>query len=191
MTEDGFDLVGLFHTAGRRSYGDRVSQLQHALQCAAQACRARADDEVVVAALLHDVGHLRAADGMSEGPATHHGTAGAAFLREYVPPRVAWLVEHHVVAKRYLVAVDPGYAATLSPASQRSLVAQGAGLPFDQAFALETHAWFGDAVRLRRWDDGAKVTGAVAPPLIEYRSLLERWFGLQRWTSAPGVAVAG
>ena len=180
------DLVGLFDESRQRPYSDRVSQLDHALQCAAQARRDRADDEAVVAALLHDVGHLLTPDDV-EAPGRHHGSAAALVLRPHVPLRVAWLIEHHVVAKRYLVTVDPRYAASLSPVSRRSLAAQGACLAPDEASVLETHPWFGDAVRLRRWDDAAKQPGLTCDPLIEYAPLLERWLGPQRWTAGKGI----
>src|ERR671937_143250 len=93
---------------GVRRYPKAVTQLEHALQCAALARRERADDEVVLAALLHDIGHLVAR--APDGPAGHHGHEGADLLRPWVPERVAWLVEHHVVAKRYLCTVNPSYA---------------------------------------------------------------------------------
>jgi predicted HD phosphohydrolase len=181
----GCDLVGLFAESGQRAYGESVSQLAHALQCAALARRDRADDEVVVAALLHDVGHL--VDHGAEGPGHHHGGHGAALVRRFVPPRVAWLIEHHVVAKRYLCTVDARYVSELSPASQRSYVQQGARLQAEEQLALETVPWFADALRVRRWDDAAKVPGTCCPPLIEYAPLLERYFGPQRWPVAPGI----
>jgi gamma-butyrobetaine dioxygenase len=181
----GLDVVGLFAVAGLREYGESVSQLAHALQCAGLARQARADDEVVIAALLHDVGHL--VDCHPDQPERHHGSDGAALLRPFVPPRVAWLIEHHVIAKRYLCTIDPRYTALLSPASLRSYALQGARLELDQQLALETQPWFADAVRLRRWDDVAKRPGAACPPLIEYAPLLERYFGVQRWTAGVGL----
>ena len=179
----GLDIVGLFAESGLRAYGERVTQLSHALQCAALAYRDRADDEVLVAALLHDIGHLVEPPAV-ELPDRHHGGAGAAFIRPFVAPRIAWLVEHHVIAKRYLCSVDPRYVAHLSPVSQRSYAAQGAQLDLEQQLALETHPWFGDAVRIRRWDDAGKTPEAVYPPLIEYRPLLERYFGPQACNAA-------
>jgi predicted HD phosphohydrolase len=181
----GCDLVGLFAEAGERAYGESVTQLAHALQCAALAHRDRGDDEVVVAALLHDVGHL--VSHRAEAPGHHHGSDGAELVRAFVPPRVAWLIEHHVVAKRYLCTVDARYVDELSPASRRSYVVQGARLELDEQLALETRPWFADAVRLRRWDDAAKVPGLGCPPLVEYAPLLERYFGPQRWPVAPGI----
>ena len=180
----GLDIVGLFVESGLRAYGERVTQLSHALQCAALAYRDRADDEVLVAALLHDVGHLVDDHSQTELPDRHHGGSGAAFIRPYVPARIAWLVEHHVIAKRYLCSVDPRYVEQLSPVSQRSYAAQGARLDFEEQLALETQPWFGDAVRLRRWDDAGKSPAAAYPPLMEYRGLLERYFGPQSWGTA-------
>ena len=138
-----------------------------------------------VAALLHDVGHL--VTRTPDSPDEHHGHEGAELLRARVPARVAWLVEHHVVAKRYLCSVNPSYTDRLSPASVRSLAAQGAVLDVEQRLALETQPWFGDAVRIRRWDDDAKVVDAVTPPLIAYRPLIERWLGPQSWRSGRGI----
>lgn len=179
------DVIGLLAAHGQRSYGESVTQLEHALQCAALARRNRADDELVLAALLHDIGHLAVAS--EDAETLHHGHHGAGLLRPYVPQRVAWLIEHHVVAKRYLWTVDPRYAARLSPMSVRSLARQGAALPIEHRLALETRPWFADALRIRRWDDEAKVPGAVVPPLDDYRSLLERWLGPQ---SRGGSGVA-
>lgn len=179
------DLVGLFAGSGWREYGESVTQLAHALQCAALAHQDRADDEVVVAALLHDVGHL--VGHADERPERHHGSGGAALVRPFVPPRVAWLIEHHVIAKRYLCTVDPRYVEQLSSASRRSYAVQGARLQPDEQLALETRPWFADAVRLRRWDDAAKVPGGICAPLIAYAPLLERYFGPQRWPAGAGL----
>ena len=179
------DVVALFAAHGAARYGEDVTQLEHALQCAGLARRARADDEVVLAALLHDIGHL--VTRAPEAPGGHHGHDGAALLTPWVPARVAWLVEHHVVAKRYLCTVDPRYATRLSPASVHSLAVQGAALDLEDRLALETRPWFADAVRIRRWDDEAKVSGAFTAPLAAYRPLIERWLGPQSWRAAPGI----
>ena len=180
------DVVALFAARGQERYGESVTLLEHALQCAALARRERADDEVVLAALLHDVGHL--VTEAPEAPDGHHGHEGAKLLRPWVPARLAWLVEHHVVAKRYLCTVNPRYARRLSDASVRSLAAQGAVLDLEQRLALETRPWFADALRIRRWDDEAKVPSTIPSPLVAYRPLIERWLGAQSWRSVPGIA---
>jgi gamma-butyrobetaine dioxygenase len=174
----GLDVVRIFRESGPRRYGESVTQLAHALQSAEHARRDGAGDDLVLAALLHDIGHLTGPRG-AESPAQHHGEGGAAIVRPFVPEHVAWVIEHHVAAKRYLCAVDRGYADRLSPASTRSLAAQGGALPEPERGRLEAHAWFADAVRVRRWDDLAKVQSAVTVPLDAYRALLERYFGPQ------------
>jgi gamma-butyrobetaine dioxygenase len=183
------DLVAAFGRHGARHSGERISQLHHALQCAGLARAAGADDDLVLTALLHDIGHLvrdRApvSDGQEENADHHHGHEGADLARPFVPARVAWLIEHHVVAKRYLCTVEPGYAAGLSPASARSFVAQGGALPAWEVEQLEEQPWFADAVRVRRWDDLAKDPAAVVPPLADYVRLLERYFGPQSLAGA-------
>jgi predicted HD phosphohydrolase len=185
------DLMALFMAHGRRRYGEGVSDLHHALQCAALARRDGADDDLVLAALVHDIGRLlsvaAAADGQPrrESPHDHHGAWGAEALRPFVPARVSAAVEHHVAAKRYLCAVDPTYAASLSPASVRSLAVQGGPLSAQERARFEAAPWAEAAVRLRRWDDGAKDAAAVCAPLEEYRTLLVRHLGPQSEASTP------
>lgn len=184
MTTTGLDLITLLLENGARRYGDRVNQLAHALQCAALAKKAGADDDLVLAALLHDVGHLAGGAGRlsepglssaQETPHHHHGAHAARLIGPYVPERVAWVIEHHVVAKRYLCAVEPDYAASLSPASVRSLAVQGGPLEIETCLVLERERWFEEAVAVRRWDDLAKDPNAVVAPLETYRPLLARY----------------
>ena len=184
MTTTVLDIPALLRTHGARRYGDSVNQLAHALQCAAHARKAGADDDLVLAALLHDIGHLAGGHGVAsepgmraaqETPAHHHGGHAARMLRPFVPERLAWIVEHHVVAKRYLCAVEADYAASLSPASVRSLAVQGGPLGIADCRALEREPWFADALAVRRWDDLAKNPTVVVPPVEAYRSLLERY----------------
>jgi gamma-butyrobetaine dioxygenase len=196
MTEPALDVVAMLQQRGHRRYGEGVTQLQHGLQCAALARRAHADDDLVLAALLHDIGHLatrservRAPEaGTGEAPDRHHGHDAAAVLRPYVPERIGWLVEHHVVAKRYLCTVDPQYAARLSPASRRSLDLQGGALGPESCATLERHPWFADALALRRWDDLAKDPGASVPALDAYLPFLARYFGPPSPVTPPSVA---
>ncbi len=175
----GFDVVRLLAGRGASRHDETVCQLAHALQCAALARRHQAEDEVVLAALLHDVGHLISE--AEETPQSHHGTWGARFLGPFVPARVAWLVEHHVVAKRYLCTVDRAYAETLSPASLRSWFIQGGPLGPAALREMDRHRWLPDALNIRRWDDLAKDSRSTVPGLDAYRRLLEPCFGPQAW----------
>jgi predicted HD phosphohydrolase len=174
------NMVGLLVKRGATWFGDEaVSALDHALQCAALARTAGARDEVVLASLLHDVGHL--ISDAEESSATHHGKWAARFLRPFVPARVAWLVEHHVVAKRYLCTVDRAYAESLSLGSLRSWLRQGGPLDRATCLVLEREPGLPDLLALRRWDEAAKEPGTAVPALSSYRDLLEGCFGRQSW----------
>src|SRR5262249_12075621 len=134
--------------------------------------------------LLHDVGHLVDDHSQAEMPDRHHGGSGAAFLRPYVPARIAWLVEHHVIAKRYLCSVDPRYVEQLSPVSQRSYAAQGARLDLEEQRAREPRRCSPAGGGGGGGDAPGNAPAAASPPLLEYRPLLERYFGPQSWGTA-------
>jgi predicted HD phosphohydrolase len=129
---------------------EAVDELDHALQSAARAIEDGADDELVLAAALHDLAHSPLF-GDPAPPA--HDVAAREWLTPRFGERVGWLAGAHVAAKRYLMATDPGYGSGLSETSVVSLRAQG-GAAVDDEFV--THPWWPDAVRLRRYDDAAK-----------------------------------
>ena len=161
-------VEALFGCAGQDYLGEAVTIAAHPLQAAALARAAGAPDTLVAAALLHDVGHLL--DGATD---RGHGADGARWLGRWFGEDVTEPVRLHVVAKRYLVATEPGYGARLSPASVETLHRQGG--PMDEAaavaFARDPRARA--AVALRRWDDEAKDPAAAVPPLDAYQELLE------------------
>ncbi|MFN0070419.1 MAG: HD domain-containing protein [Chloroflexota bacterium] len=138
---------------------------EHAIQTAELATRAGADDELLVAALLHDVGH---AEGGHE-----HGQWAQIHLAEWFSDRTLWLIEHHITAKRYVCTVEPEYHARLSVDSQQSLRLQGGTLPAEEATVFSQHIWFDDAMRLRRWDDSAKRGGWLPRRFESYSELIE------------------
>jgi [1-hydroxy-2-(trimethylamino)ethyl]phosphonate dioxygenase len=170
------EIMDLFARRGAAAYhGEAVSQTEHALQAADLAARQGATDSLIVAALLHDVGHLL--DGQDEDLADHgldgrHEEAGCAWLAVHFGPRVTEPIRLHVAAKRYLCAVDPGYLAGLSPSSRLSLSLQGGPMEVKERADFEGNPSYHDAVRLRRWDDTAKVPGLTVPGLDHYRDHL-------------------
>jgi len=176
------EILTLFQERGDGAYfGEPVTQTEHALQTAWRAKQEGAAPELIVAALLHDVGHLlhqRGENVADQGIDARHEIIGAKWLARFYGPEVTEPVRLHVAAKRYLCGVNAVYAAQLSPASQQSLLLQGGPLSPGEAdvFAREPHSEA--AVLLRRCDDAAKIRGLQVSPLEDYRALLEQ---LRRW----------
>jgi phosphonate degradation associated HDIG domain protein len=172
------EVLELYRRWGAEHYDEALSQTEHALQCAALARAESAEDQLVAAALLHDVGHLlelAARDGRGELPAVDQGheSVGARYLAQLFGPQVTAPISLHVRAKRYLCAVDPAYLAGLSEGSARSLGLQGGPADADEVAAFEANPAFEPAVRLRRWDDGGKVEGLDVGDLDRYRPMLD------------------
>ena len=137
-------------------FGEPVTQKEHALQCGWLAEREGAAAALVVAALLHDVGHLLSSeseDAADRGIDQLHQDAGQRWLSQFFGPDVTEPVRLHVDAKRYLCATDPDYYAALSEASRQSLRLQGGPLRSSDLSAFAEQPFAMDAVRLRRWDD--------------------------------------
>ncbi|HEY7183877.1 MAG TPA: phosphonate degradation HD-domain oxygenase [Blastocatellia bacterium] len=172
------EIIELFERRGADAYfGEPVSQLEHALQTALQAEQESAPDTLVAAALLHDIGHLLhklPEDVADRGVDGRHERIGATLLARYFPPAVTEPIRLHVAAKRYFCSIDAGYQRRLSAASIQSLALQGGPMSVDEVREFETSAYASMGVRLRRWDDQAKVAGWKTPGLAKYRSLLEK-----------------
>jgi phosphonate degradation associated HDIG domain protein len=172
------DIESLFIRRGGEQYsGEPVTQLEHALQCATLAEAEGADDELVTAAFLHDLGHLL--QDLGETPTLRgvddvHQYAALPFLRGLFGERVLGGIQLHVDAKRYLCATRPGYHEALSEDSKRSLKLQGGIFSDEQAQAFIARPGASDAVRLRIWDDLAKTAGATTPPLAHFMTRARR-----------------
>ena len=171
------EIFAAFAARGGDRYGEGVSQLEHALQCAVLAAADAAPPALVAAALLHDYGHLfegRGGAAEREHRDARHEAHGAAALRRWFGPNVTGPIALHVAAKRYLCATEAGYTAALSPASALSLQLQGGPFGDEAARRFASRRFAADAVRLRRWDDAGKIVGAETPTLESYRPLLRR-----------------
>lgn len=173
MTQDAItELAGLLEGKGARRYGlSAVSQLQHALQAALLAEQAGCDAALVTAALLHDIGHM--VHGLGEGPAEEgiddrHEELGRAYLAPLFGPEVTEPVRLHVPVKRYLCATEQAYFATLSPDSVLSLKLQGGPMSADEVARFRALPHAEAAVRLRRFDEGAKVAELPTPPVAHF-----------------------
>jgi len=172
------DIETLFARRGDEQYaGEPVTQLEHALQSAALGEAEGADDELVTAALLHDLGHLLHELGETptlRGVDDLHQYRALPFLRGLFGERVLGAIERHVDAKRYLCATRPGYLEALSDDSKRSLVLQGGVFGAAEAAAFEALPGAMEAVRVRLWDDRAKTARAATPPLPHFLARARR-----------------
>lgn len=178
------EVERLYRSKGDRMYdGEPVTQLQHALQSAHLAEQEAASDALVVAAFLHDIGHLINDQGETptlRGIDDRHECVALPFLRDLFGPAVLQPIRLHVDAKRYLCAHGDGmrsgaeYWAGLSADSRRSLELQGGIFGDADARAFRAKPYSEDGVRLRLWDDRAKVADAATPPLSHYLALVAR-----------------
>jgi [1-hydroxy-2-(trimethylamino)ethyl]phosphonate dioxygenase len=171
------EILALYADRGDDAYfGERVSIAEHGLQAAHFARAAGVQPALVVAALLHDVGHLigNAPDDLAEWTAdAAHERVGGRWLATRFPPEVSEPVRLHVPAKRYLLATDADYFAKLSPASVVTLRLQGGPMSREEVARFEDERFHRDAVLVRRCDDEGKVAGLVTVGLLDYRNLIE------------------
>lgn len=168
------EIRSAFARRGNEGYGEGVSQLEHAIQCAAFAERDGAGDALVAAAYLHDIGHLLhdlPQDIADSGVDTQHESTGSAWLSQFFGPALTEPVRMHVAAKRYLAATEPGYFDLLSDASKLSLKLQGGPMSPEQVHAFEAEPFFADAIRLRRWDEEGKIVGYQGPSPAHFEAI--------------------
>lgn len=170
------EVVALYQARGSAAYfGERVSMTEHGLQAAYFAQLEGAPAALVVAALLHDVGHLLEAvpDAIEDWTRdAHHEETGARWLSARFAAEISEPVRLHVPAKRYLCATDPGYLSRLSPASVHTLRLQGGPMSAHEVGRFESERFHREAVRVRLWDDQGKVAGLVTPPLVDYLAMI-------------------
>lgn len=174
-------LITILTSGHEREYiGEPVSQLEHALQAAYFATKSGAHELQILAALLHDIGHLighEALDETNNLGVKQHESVGAEFLATMGAPQlVCELVRSHVDAKRYLVFKNADYRRKLSDASLQTLALQGGAMCQEEATAFERDPLFREKVALRNFDERAKVAGLVVPPCESYQALFERHF---------------
>lgn len=168
------EIERLFIDQGDESYGEKVTMREHMLLTASRAEEEGADDELVAACLLHDIGHLLVEPDDEYGK-HRHDEVGADWVSERFPESVAEPVRQHVAAKRYLCGVEPGYHEQLSPASQYTLTYQGGPMTSEEIENFERLTYFQNALMLRRWEDSrGKLADIEIPPFDRFRPLLER-----------------
>ncbi|QJC57948.1 hypothetical protein HC248_03280 [Polaromonas vacuolata] len=178
------EIENYFKTDGHLVYGEAITQLEHALQCAHLAEQAGASDALIVAALFHDVGHMLHRDAATAlANDDKHEILGAKFLSRWFAPDVTQPVAFHVSAKRYLCAREAQYKNSLSVISQHTLRLQGGVMTAEQADEFSATAYAMDGVSLRRWDDLAKVKNLSTPPWEHFIQITYRCAALKKCES--------
>jgi len=171
-------LGDIFARRGGEEYlGEPVTMAQHMLQGAYFAETEGEDEVIIVAALLHDIGHFTSEFGtfsMADTADKYHEEAGAAVLEKFFPPIVTECVRQHVAAKRYLCATDASYFAKLSDASIHSLNLQGGAMDDTEVAAFQKHPHLDALVKVRHFDDRGKVAGLKTPDFAHYAPMVQR-----------------
>jgi len=177
-TKTADEIMQLYQNHGGSEYaGEKVSQLEHMVQAAQLAEEKGFDEEVILAAFLHDIGHIaeqeRGENEMDGFGLKDHEAIGAKFLLEKgFSSKIARLVGSHVNAKRYLTRKDPEYYNQLSEASKRTLIFQGGMMSEQEAEQFEEDPLFSEIVLMRKWDEQAKIQNKLLPDLNRYRTMI-------------------
>lgn len=172
------EVFSMYEMYGKTDYiGEPVSQIEHMFQAAELAEAEGYDDEVVLAAFFHDIGHLfdfiMPVSHMEEGVgiADHESIGQEFLLQRGFSSRLAGLVGSHVDAKRYLTFKYPEYFQNLSEASRKTLEHQGGRMDGEEASIFEQDPNFKEYLKLRLWDDMAKIPGKAIPDLRHLRRM--------------------
>jgi phosphonate degradation associated HDIG domain protein len=188
IVQSATKIIRLYEKYGSADYiGEPVSQIEHMCQCAQLAEAAGADDEVILAAFFHDIGHLcefafpeRKLAHMDDVGVVDHEKLGAAYLlSKGFSEKIAKLVQSHVAAKRYLTYRYPDYYDQLSDSSKKTLEFQGGVMTAAEAIAFESDELSDLYIAIRRWDDMAKQTAQPLPDLEHYKKMMIRHLTLQ------------
>jgi [1-hydroxy-2-(trimethylamino)ethyl]phosphonate dioxygenase len=170
-------IIRIYHERGQGRYGsEKVSQIEHAIQCACLAQEADAKPTLVAASLLHDLGHIIDDSALPSDDSSnlddHHEERAYQWLCHHFGLEIAEPVRLHVMAKRYLCTVETGYLESLSPTSLKSFYDQGGLMSSQELDEFRTNPFFEDAIQLRRWDDEAKDENKTIPAIDDYAPLL-------------------
>ena len=184
------EIFGLYEAYGSEDYiGEPVSQIEHMSQAAQLAIDEGFEDEVVLAAFFHDIGHLcatkTAANSMNGYGVISHEKIGSDYLKEKgLPTLVLQLVENHVRAKRYLTYKFPYYYESLSEASKKTLEFQGGVMGVAEAEVFEKDPLFQTSIRMRQWDELAK---QINVPIVDLEEIKAKATSVLRNSASPAT----
>ena len=170
-------IGSIFDRRGGEEYlGEPVNMGQHMLQGATMAEQNGQPDEIIVGALLHDIGHFTSEFGtfsMDDTEDRHHEDAGAAVLERFFPSVITDCVRYHVAAKRYLCATRPAYFARLSEASLHSLKLQGGPMSEEEVEVFERNPNLKEIIAVRYLDDAGKQPDMVTPDFWHFAPMVQ------------------
>jgi len=172
------EIMSYYEQHGGEEYaGEKVTQLEHMVQAAELAEEQGYDNEVILAAFLHDIGHICEAghgdNEMGEFGIKDHEEIGAEYLQQKgFSKKIVRLVQSHVEAKRYLTFKYPEYYDQLSDASKKTLEYQGGKMYEEEAAAFEQYPLFNLIIKMRTWDEQAKIEHKPLPDLSRYRNMI-------------------
>jgi len=171
-------LADIFERRGGEEYlGEPVTMAQHMLQGATIAQQNGMSEEIIVAALLHDIGHFTSEFGTYTPEDTqdrHHEDAGEMVLAPFFPQVITDCVKYHVAAKRYLCATRPDYFARLSPASVHTLELQGGPMDADEVAEFEENPNLKQIIQVRYLDEAGKRPDMDTPDFAHFAPLVQR-----------------
>lgn len=178
---------------GHVAYGEHISMTNHMLQSAFYAEQAGSSKEVVVAAFLHDIGHLL--HGLPEDISDHgidgfHEDIGERCLKGYLPTLVTDCIRLHVQAKRYMCTLKPAYYEKLTGASRESLAIQGGLMSDQEVAAFESEPYYKEAMRVRVYDDMGKQAELEHPDLDYYLKLTEECLVITEMSALDNTLTA-
>ena len=176
------EILSIFKTHGSINYGEKCSVNAHSIQAGLIAKQKGLDEELILAAFLHDIGHLyplELKDQQHERMGTYgmeaHDKWGEDLLREKgFSDRLIATVKNHVDAKRYLCFAHPGYYEELSEASKQTLGYQGGPMQAEEAAQFRADPFFEASIEIRKIDDEAKAEDfeITEDPLDLFRGLV-------------------
>lgn len=169
------EIISLYQTNGLDNYGENISQLEHAFQTALIAMKKGEEEELILAAFLHDIGHLIESDNKTPLGVMDHELMGAKYLKDRgFSDKIVNLVFNHVNAKRYKCSGSQDYIEKLSDASRATLILQGGTMKSDEIIAFEENPDFYQILLLRQWDEDAKEPAMHLPDISIIRSMIIR-----------------
>ena len=154
--------------------GEKLTMSDHMIQTAMLAEKNKCTNDLICSSLLHDYGHFVLEDPnqlVSDHIDGNHETIGANYLKKYFSNEIIEPILLHVDAKKYL-ARNKKYFDDLSEASKTSLKLQGGIMNDNEAKQFEQNKNYENAIKLRRFDEGAKQKNIKIKKIEDYRELL-------------------